>query len=102
MRCKPGAVPIAPVLVEEDVRGVGMTEFHDRQTMERLHEHLARAEHELRDAQHFLDPASAEESEMDLVHAVAAARLAVTTALVGTGGPQERAQRPWWRRVFGG
>jgi hypothetical protein len=58
-----------------------MTEFHDRQTMERLHQHLARADHELRDAQHFLDPAAAEEAEMDLVRDVAAARLAVTSAL---------------------
>jgi hypothetical protein len=59
-----------------------MTEqYHDRQTMERLHQHLARAERELRDAQHFLDSDSAEETEMELVHAVAAARLAVTTAL---------------------
>jgi hypothetical protein len=55
--------------------------YYDRQTMERLHQHLARADHELRDAQHFLAPDSAEEAEMDLVHAVAAARLAVTTAL---------------------
>ena len=54
---------------------------HDRQTMERLREHLARADDELRDAQHFLDPRSAEEAEMDIVHAVAAARLAVATAL---------------------
>jgi hypothetical protein len=60
---------------------VRMKEHHDRQTMERLHQHLARAERELRDAQHFLDSDSAEEAEMDLVHAVAAARLAVTTAL---------------------
>ena len=58
-----------------------MTEFHDRQTMERLHQHLARADQELRDAQHFLDPAAAEEAEMDLVRDVAAARLAVTSAL---------------------
>ena len=50
-----------------------MVEHHDRQTMERLRK--------LRDAQHFLDPASAEEAEMDLVHAVAAARLAVASAL---------------------
>ena len=55
--------------------------YHDRQTMERLHQHLARADHELQDAQHFLARDSAEEAEMDLVHAVAAARLAVTTAL---------------------
>ena len=58
-----------------------MTEHHDRQTMGRLREHLVRADGELRDAQHFLDPGSVEEAEMDLVHAVAAARLAVSDAL---------------------
>jgi hypothetical protein len=50
-----------------------VTEHHDSQTMGRLREHLARADSELRDAQHFLDPDSAEEAETDLVHAVAAA-----------------------------
>jgi hypothetical protein len=60
-----------------------MTEFQDRQTIERLHQHLARADHELRDAQHLLDPGSAGGVEkMGLVHAVEAASLAVTTALV--------------------
>ncbi len=49
--------------------------------MERLRERLAGADRELRDAQHFLDPRSAEEAEMELVHAVAAARLAVADAL---------------------
>ncbi len=59
-----------------------MTEHHhDRETMERMREHLARADNELRDVQHFLDPRSAEEAEMDMVHAVTAARLAVATAL---------------------
>ncbi len=58
-----------------------MPEFRDRQTMERLRQHLQRADHDLRAAQHFLDRDSAEKAEMDLVHAVAAARLAVTTAL---------------------
>ncbi len=58
-----------------------MTEHRDRRTMERLREHLAGADRELRDAQHFLDPGSAEQAEMDLVHAVAAARLAVADAL---------------------
>jgi hypothetical protein len=58
-----------------------MTEYHDRQTMERLHEHVARADRELRDAQHFLDPHSAEEAEMVIVYAIAAARLGVTRAL---------------------
>ncbi len=61
--------------------GVGMREHHDRRTMERLREHLARADNELRDAQHFLNPVSAEQAETDLVHAVAAARLAVADAL---------------------
>jgi hypothetical protein len=82
--------------------------------MERLHQHLARADRELRDAQHILDPGSDERSEEDMVHAVAAARLAVTTALdrvrgrlgvpqsnslgpqVGSERPEAR--RPWWRR----
>jgi hypothetical protein len=58
-----------------------MTQFYDRQTMERLHQHLARADLELRDAQHFLAPDSDEEAEMDIVRAVSAARLGVTTAL---------------------
>ena len=58
-----------------------MREYYDRQTMERLHQHLARADLELRDAQHLLNAGSAEEAEMDLVHDVAAARLAVTSAL---------------------
>jgi len=58
-----------------------MPEYHDRRTMERMHQHLARADRELQEAQHFLDPGSAEEAEMELVHAVAAARLGVTTAL---------------------
>ncbi len=58
-----------------------MTEYHDRQTMERLHQHLARADRELHDAQHFLAPGSGEEAEMDLVDAVSAARLALGTAL---------------------
>jgi hypothetical protein len=58
-----------------------MSEYHNRRTMERLRENLARADHELRDAQHFLDPRSAEESAMDIVHAVAEARVAVEDAL---------------------
>jgi hypothetical protein len=58
-----------------------MSEHHDRQTMERLHQHLARAELELRNAQHFLNPGSAEATEMDIVHDIAAARLAAANAL---------------------
>jgi hypothetical protein len=95
--CKPRSyrVPLRPVEVLRGAQsarmsgadGVGclervrMTEYQDRQTMERLHQHLARADRELRDAQHFFDPDSAEETEMELVHVVAAARLAVTDAL---------------------
>jgi hypothetical protein len=46
-----------------------MAAYHDRHTMERMRAHLARAENELRTAQHFLDPGSAEGVEMDLIHA---------------------------------
>ncbi len=53
-----------------------MAEHHDRHTMERMREHLARADSELETAQHFLDPASAEGAEMDLVRAVSEARVA--------------------------
>ncbi|MDP9476730.1 MAG: hypothetical protein M3R38_13770 [Actinomycetota bacterium] len=69
-----------------------MTEHRDRHTRQRLREHLASADRALRDAQHFLDPGSAEQAERDLVHAVAAARLAVTDALERvrsrSGGPE--------------
>ncbi len=58
-----------------------MTEYHDRHTMERMQEHLVRADGELQAAQHFLDPGSAEGAEVDLVRAVAAARVAVEAAL---------------------
>ena len=58
-----------------------MTEHHDRQTTERMGQHLDRADSELQDVQHFLDPNSTEETEADLVHAVAAARLALARAM---------------------
>ena len=48
-----------------------MTDYHDRQTMERLRERLAHADSELEAAQHFLAPRSTEEAEMDIVRAVA-------------------------------
>jgi hypothetical protein len=80
--------------VAEGVRRLGMTQFYDRRTMERLHQHLARADLELRDAQHVLAPDSAEEAEMDMLHAVSAARLGVTTALervrTQLGAPEPR------------
>ena len=58
-----------------------MAEHHDRHTMERMQEHLARADSELETAQHFLDPGSAEGAEMDLVRAVSEARVAFGEAL---------------------
>ena len=54
-----------------------MAAYHDRRTMERMREQLARANIELRTAEHFLDPGSAEGVEMDLIHAAANARVAL-------------------------
>ena len=51
-----------------------MTDYHARHTMERMREHLIRADGGLEAAQHFLDPGSAEGAEMDLIRAIAAAR----------------------------
>jgi hypothetical protein len=42
--------------------------------MERMREHLARADSELETAQHFLDPGLHDEAEMALVKAIADAR----------------------------
>jgi hypothetical protein len=58
-----------------------MAEYHDRHTMERMREQLARANIELGTAQHFLDPGSAEGVEMDLIHAAANARVALGDTL---------------------
>jgi hypothetical protein len=58
-----------------------MTQHHDRNTMERMREHLARADSELETAQHFLDPGSAEGGEMALVRAIASAREDIGEAL---------------------
>jgi len=49
--------------------------------MERLHQHLARAALELRDAQHVFDSGSAEAIEMDIAHDIAAASLAAANGL---------------------
>ncbi len=62
-------------------RGRDMTEHHDKHTMERMREHLARADSELETAQHFLDPGSGEGAEMDLVRAIASAREDIGEAL---------------------
>ncbi len=56
-------------------------EHRHRMTLERMWEHLARADSELEAAQHFLAPGSAEGAEMDLVRAVANARVALGDAL---------------------
>ena len=56
-------------------------EHRHRMTMERMREHLARADSELEVAQHFLDPDLRDESEMALVKAIADARTLVGDAL---------------------
>jgi hypothetical protein len=43
-----------------------MAAYPDRHTMERMRAQLARADRELRTAEHFLDPESAEGAEMGL------------------------------------
>ena len=58
-----------------------MAEYHERRTMERMREQLARADNELGTAQQFLDPGSAEGVEMDLIHAAANARVALGATL---------------------
>lgn len=58
-----------------------MAEYHDRRTMERMREQLARANNELGTAQHFLDPGSAEGVEMDLIRTAANARVALGDTL---------------------
>jgi hypothetical protein len=58
-----------------------MAEYHDRRTMERMREQLARANNELGTAQHFLDPGSAEGVEMDLIHAAVNTRVALGDTL---------------------
>lgn len=49
--------------------------------MEHIRTHLARAESELEATQRFLDPRTEDEAELDLVRAVANARLSVSDAL---------------------
>lgn len=56
-------------------------EHHRRMTLERMGAHLARAESELEATQRFLDPKSRDEAELDVVRAVANARLSVSDAL---------------------
>jgi hypothetical protein len=48
-----------------------MAAYRDRRTMERMRAQLARGDRELRTAEHFLDPGSAEGAERDLIRAAA-------------------------------
>jgi hypothetical protein len=56
--------------VAEDIRRLGL-EQHYGLTLEQMRAHLARAESELEAAKRLLDPGRAEETETDLVRAVA-------------------------------
>ncbi len=58
-----------------------MPEHHRRTALEQMRAHLARAESELKATQRFLDPKSRDEAELDVVRAVANARLSVSDAL---------------------
>jgi hypothetical protein len=58
-----------------------MPEHHRRMTVERMRAHLARAESELEAAQRFLGPKTGDEAELDVMRAVANARLPVSDAL---------------------
>jgi hypothetical protein len=59
----------------------GQLEHRHGTTMERLREHLARADGELEAAQRFPDPGTRDEDEADLVSAIADARTLVGDAL---------------------
>jgi hypothetical protein len=56
-------------------------EQRHKTTLERMREHLARADSELEAAQHFLDPETHDEDEMAFVRAIADARTLVEDAL---------------------
>jgi hypothetical protein len=58
-----------------------MPHHHRRATLEQMRTHLARAESELEATQRFLDPRTGDEAELDVVRAVANARLSVSDAL---------------------
>ena len=60
---------------------VEMPEHHRGATLERMRTHLARAESELEATQRYLDPNTRDEAELDVVRAVANARLSVSDAL---------------------
>ena len=56
-------------------------EHRHKITLERMREHLARADSELEAAQHFLDPQTRDEDEMAFARAIADARTLVGDAL---------------------
>ena len=56
-------------------------EHRHRMTLERMREHLARADSELEAAQHFLDPETPDEDEMAFVRAITDARTLLSDAL---------------------
>jgi hypothetical protein len=56
-------------------------EHRNRMTLERMREHLTRADSELEAAQHFLDPETHDEDEMAFVRAIVDARTLVDDAL---------------------
>ena len=62
-------------------------------TLERMREHLARADSELETAQHFLDPQTRDEDEMAFVRAIADARTLVGDALETTRWRLEEMER---------
>jgi hypothetical protein len=61
--------------------GLDHMEYRHGTTLERLREHLARADGELEAAQRFLDPGRRDEDEVALVRVVADARMLVGDAL---------------------
>ena len=56
-------------------------EHRHRMTLERMREHLARADSVLEASQHFLNPEARDEDEMAFVRAIADARTLVGDAL---------------------
>ena len=62
-------------------------------TLERLREHLVRADGELEAAQHFLDPGTRDEDEVALVKAISDARMLVGNALETTRWRLEESDR---------
>jgi hypothetical protein len=56
-------------------------EQRHKTTLERMREHLTRADSELEAAQHFLDPETHDEDEMAFVRAIVDARTLVDDAL---------------------